>query len=58
MEFVFYFVVLAVLLGFAVLSGAMALKRGRDGAVWFLVGYFTGPLAMIALALFPLPPNR
>ena len=49
--------VLVVMLVFGFISGAMALKRGRDGAVWFFVGYFTGPIAILALALFPLPPK-
>jgi len=52
-----FWIAIFVLLIFAFFSGAMALKRGRDGATWFLLGYFTGPLALVALALFPLPPK-
>jgi len=51
---IFVFVVYMV---FALISGAMALKRGRDGAAWFLVGSIAGPIAILALLLFPLPPK-
>lgn len=46
------FISAGALLLSGVLSGAMALGRGRDGAVWFLIGCAFGPLAIIALALF------
>lgn len=52
-----YWIAVAVFAVLAFLSGAMALKRGRDGAIWFVIGFFTGPLALLALLLFPLPPK-
>lgn len=52
-----FLVMFLVLCAFGFITGAMALKRRRDGAVWFLIGYVSGPVAMIALALFPLPPK-
>lgn len=41
----------------AFISGAMALGRDRDGAIWFLVGSVFGPISVLALIVFGKPPQ-
>ena len=39
----------------AIVVGGIADTKGRDGAIWFLVGLVIGPLALIPLLIFSKP---
>lgn len=42
---------------FAVATWLLASRRGRHGGVWFGIGLFLGPFALLAVAaLPPVPP--
>lgn len=36
----------------ALIIGAMADARNRDGAIWMLIGYVFGPLAYLPIMVF------
>jgi hypothetical protein len=35
------------------LTGWLAVRKGRDGGLWAVIAFFTGPIALIALLLKP-----
>ena len=42
----------------AMFAAGYANDKGRDGAVWFLIGLALGPVTFIPLYFFDLPPVR
>ncbi len=48
-------VLIALILGCAVCSGAIAYWRGRPFWRWFLAGILFGPLALVCALVFVLP---
>jgi hypothetical protein len=42
----------------AMFAAGYADDKGRDGAVWFLIGLALGPITFIPLYFFDLPPVR
>ena len=40
------------------IAGGIAAGQDRDGAIWMLVGFVFGPLAILPLLFFPLPKPR
>jgi len=42
---------------FAIASWLLASRRGRNGGVWFCIGLFLGPFALLAVAALPPAPT-
>ena len=55
MEFSTQYMLLTIIVGFILgaLASVMADNRGRDGRIWFFLGFFFGLLSLIALFLLP-----
>jgi len=47
-----HWIIIGVWLASALLAGAIASGRGRDGAVWMAVGFVLGPLALLPPLIF------
>ncbi len=43
--------ILVLMLLFAVLSGGAASSYGRSGFLWFVLGFFTGPIALLLVLM-------